>query len=209
MGKGKIKIIKIGEIGDMDEVIDVISDVDDNEPPFYDGGSLQAFKRRLQKFKQRSKNKSKKNKGNKDNTETFTTPSTKSNISKSDYPVWEKNDNMVKYFKKIEKIKTAMVADKYTIVLTFINKLLKLKGKSKYKSLLEFKKVKESSIKQRFIKMDKTKLKVELGIKSFYKNTDVDDYVIHCLRVIMYQVGYKVIRKFDRENDNIYLSLRN
>lgn len=118
-------------------------------------------------------------------------------------PIYDGKESMTKYMLKFEKYRSQISKKKYTIVLNFINELTC----SKYKSLTEFKNVKEITLlqnkKHNFDSMNKFKeiygkefgfnlISTELGMGE--DNLD-DKNIIQFLTKILSVINYIFVKK--------------
>lgn len=113
-------------------------------------------------------------------------------------PTYDGTESVNLYMKRVEKYKFLVLKEKYDTILNFINEL----QNTKYKSLGEFKNIKESNllknanhnneILKKYITPFKTKLSVEINAK---ENESNSKYIFFLMTKVLLCIEYKLVKK--------------
>lgn len=134
-------------------------------------------------------------------------------------PVYDRNESVTAYLRRVEEYKLLVKKEKYDIVLEFINKWLKYTTEeTKIKSLTDFKNILEEDLLKdkknniQVINQYAEKFKELFEIESVNINKDdastclSDKYIIYLFSKVLLSFGY--IMKTRQINKNIYYSIK-
>lgn len=126
----------------------------------------------------------------------------------SKLPTFKKGENLQSFLDKMHKYEIYVNEDKYDFILKFVNRLLKLKGNTKYQKLGDMKWVKGEDIlkypkhNRKVLEKyaDDIKKKFDFTPNTAYEN---NKYIIKCLEKMLDSIGYK-LKRSKRKKDSFY-----
>lgn len=127
-------------------------------------------------------------------------------VSKMDLPIYNENESISRYLQKMEDYKMYIKTSDYNKVLDIINDLINIDNNKSFDSLLEFKNIPSSVVKNNINSCSNILYRnrefinglINGSISSKIKD---DHYIFYCIMKIVKAVGYK-LRK--REIDGEY-----